>query len=122
MSSMFETAAAVSLWPSMAAAFGQLGTYARGEDEAALTVILVDPLFVETVDGAAAIKVNQQDFLILADDLEIDGSAATPARGDTLAVTLNGAETTFEILSSDFGDFKYEDPARTIFRVSGKEI
>ena len=114
----FDQAAAVTLFPSMAAAFGQTITFHRGSENVSLTGIKTDPTMIESDATEIYVAAEANDFLFLASDLLISDVEIKPANNDYIMI---GA-VKYEILSTGQGFYRYEDPAETIIRVQTKRI
>jgi len=115
---MFDQAAAVTLWPSIAAAFGQTITYHRGANSVELTAIKTEPLTVEANDYGVIIHAEANDFLILASDLVISEAAITPQEDDYIEI----GSSEHKIMPVGEGFFQYEDPGETIIRVNTRKV
>ena len=115
---MFDQAAAVTLWPSMAAAFGQTLTYYRGENSVELTAIKTEPSTVEANDYGVIVHAEANDFLMLASDVVISGSAVTPQEDDYVKI----GSSEYKIMPVGEGFFQYEDPGETIIRVNTRKV
>jgi len=115
---MFDQAAAATMWPSMAAAFGQTIAYYRGENSVSVTAIKTDPSTVEANEYGVIVHAEANDFLLLAADLIISETTITPTEDDYIKIGSNE----YKISPVGEGFFSYEDPAQTIIRVNTRKV
>lgn len=94
-------------------------TYQRGADTVDLPASMGRTTF-EVDDGYGLLqKFESRDFLILANDLVLNGSHVLPQRGDRIVE--NGF--TYEVLAPGKEPvFRYSDPYRKTFRIHTKQI
>lgn len=109
---------------------GQAGgvtiTYARGLTEVAIldedgAAWVGRTAFASTQQGAARVEWGDRDYLILASALAALGE---PQEGDRVTETIEGVETTFEVMTPGTGEpcWRYSDPTRTVVRLHVKRV
>ena len=78
--------------------------------------------FEVVIDGGLAERFTSADWLVSVADLVISGAAVTPARGDTISTTRNGATETYTVAAPE-GEpvFAYLDRERTRYRIHSKQ-
>lgn len=78
--------------------------------------------FEVLIDGGLAERFTSADWLVSVADLVIAGAAVTPARGDTISTTRNGATETYTVAAPE-GEpvFAYLDRERTRYRIHSKQ-
>lgn len=100
-------------------------TYRRGAQSVTLTAIRGQSLLrISDRFGNSRVERTQSDFLVLASDLELGGTATTPQRGDTIEDTINGKALTYKVLPPGEGEpcWRWSDEARTGYRIHTKLI
>ena len=87
-----------------------------------LTVWLGRTVFAQLIEGKGRVEFGELDVMIRADELLVSGSKITPARGDRIALTLNGTAVTLELMTPQTGEppWRYSDPQRELLRVHCK--
>lgn len=95
-----------------------LVTYRRGDDEFEILARASPPEAQEIDDDGAYRDVNQQVWIVKAEDMKIDDASITPAPGDQ--ITSDGI--VFDV-ASDGGIpcFRWSDPWRKAMRIYTKE-
>lgn len=105
---------------------GESATYtdASSGTSFAITVPLGQTIFTSGLENAARFEWSELDILVLADDLTVNGSMIEPARGDSIAITLNGAAITLEIMTPSNGDrpWRYSGAYRDKIRIHCKRV
>jgi len=103
-------------------------TYSRGVQSAVIAACVGRTAFAQaapagTSGPAPAIIWGDRDYLVLAADLVLGGSAVEPQRGDRITETIAGTARTFEVLAPP-GEpaWRYSDAGRTTYRIHAKEV
>jgi len=102
------------------AAGGVSITYSR--DALSVSITAIPGRTIETVESDFGIVFDQQrlrDWLILASDLVLDGSAVVPTRNDT--ITDAGGKTYRVVSIPGEPEYRYSDPYEQVFRVHSIE-
>lgn len=114
------TAAAVLAgFRALRAMQGVSAVYWRGTESVALTVV-VGKSDHNVADAQGVVTTWQsQDVLLEASQLILGGARVEPDRGDTVRLTLNGADIVCRVQFPDPNRpaFKFSDPYRQILRV-----
>jgi hypothetical protein len=98
---------------------GIAATYTRGADSLPLTVVAGRTVFASNMDGAARVEFGEIDLLIETADLTL----GEPARGDRIAVTLDGTAVTLELFHrSGEPPWRYSNPYRSVIRLHAKRV
>ncbi len=98
-------------------------TYQRGVDTVDVLASIGRTTF-ELDDGYGVLqKFESRDFLILADDLVLNGSTVLPQRGDRIQETQAGTTYTYEVLAPGKEPvFRFSDAYRKTLRIHTKQI
>lgn len=73
-------------------------TYRRGTQEVELPATKGRRVFEITDEGGLNTTLESTDWIVTAEDLELDGSRITPKRGDQIVEVIEGRTSTFEVL------------------------
>lgn len=78
---------------------------------------------LQDIDGLR-IAWGERDYLIVAANLILNGSAVEPAENDRIVETIDGTSMTFEVLPPGGGEpaWRWSDPDRTRYRVHVKRV
>jgi len=99
-------------------------TYQDGETEVELKALPGRSRFTSADQrGAAVIEFNDQDFILAADDLAVDGVRIEPRRGAKILLTVNGYTYTYDV--QPYGaerHWRWSGPGNAVRRVHGKLI
>jgi hypothetical protein len=89
-----------------------------------LTVWLGRTAFSSNAPNGARLEWGELDVMIRADELLISGSMISPARGDRIALTLNGVAVTLELFTPSTGEppWRWSDPQRELLRIHCKRV
>lgn len=105
---------------------GYSATYtdASSATNISLTVWLGRTVFASNVQGKGRIEFGELDLMIRADELIVSGSKILPAKGDSIALTLNGTAMTLDLMTPQTGEpaWRYSDPQRELLRVHCKRV
>ena len=98
-------------------------TYQRGVETAAAPATIGRTVF-EVDNGAGVLeRIESRDFLILATDLVLGGSAVLPERGDRIRETQAGATYVYEVMAPGKEPaWRWSDPYRKTLRIHTKQI
>ena len=118
MTTNFDQSAAVTLFPSMAASFGQTIVFHRGAESVNVTGIKTDPAMFESDDTNIYVSAEANDFMILASSLILNSVEVKPQKDDYLTIGTNE----YLIVSAGEGFYTFADPAETIIRVTTRRI
>lgn len=78
---------------------------------------------IEDPSDLNQILMRHLTFLIDVADYDVGSGPTTPARHDTIRVTIGGEVTTFEVLEDNADSVStYQGPDRTFWRVHTKEL
>jgi hypothetical protein len=68
-------------------------------------------------------RIESRDFLILAEDLVLDGTVVLPVRGDRIRETQGGKVYVYEVVApGNEPCWRYSDPFRKTLRIHTKHI
>jgi hypothetical protein len=89
-----------------------------------LTVWLGRTAFSSNIQNAARIEWGELDVMVRADELLISAAMISPARGDRIAMTLNGVAVTLELFTPSTGEppWRWSDPQRELLRLHCKRV
>lgn len=89
-----------------------------------LTVWLGRTVFAQNIEGKGRIEFGELDVFVRADELLVSGAKISPAKGDRIALTLNGTAVTLELMTPSSGEppWRYSDPQRELFRIHCKRV
>lgn len=120
----FMSNARTWLMDTLQTADGYSATYTRSSASVSLTAWLGQTRFLSVVQGSGRLEFGELDVLIRADELILSGSRVDPARGDAIALTLNGTAITVEVMppNSDEPPWRWSDPQRELLRIHCKRI
>ena len=110
---------------SAPAAAGGTINYQRGESRVWLKATWGATEFEVTTSGETRIEHSDRDFIFSANDLILNGSRATPQRGDRVIVVMEDPRDneTFEVLApAGIQPYRTCDPEGHLIRVHGKRI
>ena len=97
---------------------GETVTYKRDSDSVTLTAVLGQTEFPFEQDDGEVVEFVSRDFIVAAADQVLSGSAITPASGDEIERTVDGATYTYEVMHpAGERPYRWSDPDRTTFRV-----
>lgn len=98
-------------------------TYERGASSVEVPATLGRTLF-EQVDRMGLVqRTESRDFLVLAADLVLDGSEATPKAGDRIRDAAGSAVQLYEVMApGSEPPFRYSDPYRRTLRIHTKHV
>lgn len=101
----------------------QIVTYRRGAETAQLAATIGRTKF-EVDDGYGAIeRYESRDFLVLAEDLIVGGSAVLPDRGDRIEETVSTTTYVYEVCApGKEPPWRYSDPYRQTLRIHTKLV
>lgn len=101
--------------------------YQRGEATVELQATVGQTVF-RLEDGYGQVtRTVSRDYLIRAEDLELDGEQTLPERGDVIRETGSGTTYVHEVMarggaSAGEPDWRYSDPQRTTLRIHTRQI
>ncbi len=105
---------------------GKRVVYRRGEQSLDLVMIPGQtPFRFVDAQGSGSMRVVSRDWLVLREDLVLDGEAFEPARGDRIIETIKGVDHIWEVGSpadSDEPPFRNSDPEGVALRIHAKEV
>ena len=92
--------AATGMAQSLQRLAGIEGVYVRGDDESEPIVGVPVLHEYEVIDDQTGLptRVISYDWTFIAAELQIEGEAVTPRKGDRWTPTIEGAEETYEVL------------------------
>jgi hypothetical protein len=98
-------------------------TYRRGAESAQLAATIGRTKF-EIDDGYGAIeRYESRDFLVLAEELVLGGSAVLPDRGDRIEETVGTTTYVYEVCApGKEPPWRYSDPYRQTLRIHTKLV
>ena len=98
-------------------------TYARGAASVDVSATIGKTTF-EVDDGyGVLVRHESRDFLVLAEDLVLDGQPENPQRGDRIRETQNGKVFVYEVSApGKEPPWRYSDPYRKTLRVHTKQV
>lgn len=99
--------------------------YRRGAQSVTLTAVPGQSILrLSDRYGNSRVERTQTDYMVLAADLELGGSATEPQRGDTIEQTLGGVTLTLKVLPPGEGEpcWRWCDENRTAYRIHTKLI
>jgi hypothetical protein len=82
--------------------------YARGSLSCALTAIPENELRTDLGNEGLVVTVSRRAWLIRLSDLELDGAAALPERGDEITEERDGIILTWQVLPGEGNEPAYE--------------
>lgn len=114
-----QTDAVIAAYKAVRSMSGVTATYARGANSVTLKVVQGQTqLSADYGDGVITIT-NSHDFLILVEELIINGSNVLPLRGDTITV----GSTVYTVLTiAGDAQYRYTDQERKIIRVHTRNM
>jgi len=116
--SAFDAAFLSAWYPSGKAAFGASVTYTRGAASVVVEALMDTVEEITQRDDGVIVRSDQAIFEIVAADLILSGSAATPTRGDT--ITTDAAEV-YEVMQD--GETEFEQAINgNVWRVAAKLV
>ena len=98
---------------------GVTATYTRGAHSVLLKVLQGQTQLTAAGDNGIIVVGNAHDFLILVEELILNGSQTLPLRGDT--ITVNGTVFTVLTMAGD-AQYRYTDQERKIIRVHTRNM
>lgn len=103
---------------------GQTVTYQRGTAFCNLPCEVGRSDWVSEPEEGLAQTLQSTDFIVVAEQLTLSGSRATPATGDRVLRQLNGATEVYEVVPPADGEqcYRYNDPGKVIMRIHSKLI
>lgn len=102
---------------------GESITYSRGRSSVSITATVGKTLLKLADEYGTRVEWADQDFLIRAADLVLDGEAVEPQRGDTVRWARGGTTYVFEVLApGNEPAWRWADEHRTMYRVHAKEV
>lgn len=98
-------------------------TYVRGEESVELPASIGRTTF-EVDNGFGVVeRTESRDFLVLAEDLVLAGSATLPERGDRIRETQGTTSYVYEVLApGKEPHWRYSDPYRQTLRIHTKHV
>lgn len=97
-------------------------TYSRGADEVTLSATVGRSDF-ETHTEFGIETAEARDYLVLAADLVLAGSAVEPVRGDQITETIGGVEHVFEVRAPGGAPpWRWSDQNRLTMRIHTKYV
>jgi hypothetical protein len=98
-------------------------TYVRGDKSVALSATVGKTTF-EIDDGyGVLVRHESRDFLILVDELILDGKKSLPERGDRIGELQGGKTVIYEITAPGREPcWRYSDPWRMTLRIHTQQI
>ena len=98
-------------------------TYHRGVDSVGVQATIGRTVF-EVDDGTGfREKIESRDFLILAEDLIINGQVAVPQRGDRIKETQGNTVYVYEVLApGEEPHYRFSDLYRKTLRIHTKHV
>jgi hypothetical protein len=102
---------------------GHSVTYQRGSVTVEVTAVYGKQL-LKVADGRGGLRMewSDKDFLILAEDLAVDGTRLIPQRGDQIIETIGETETTYEVMApAGEPPWRWCDPYKTRLRIHTKQ-
>lgn len=98
-------------------------TYRRGEETVEVAATIGTTPFEVAGEYGIIERIESRDFLMLAADLVLAGTAATPRRGDRITETLGEKVYIYEVLAPGTEPcWRYSDPYRKTLRVHTKHV
>jgi len=79
-------------------AAGITATYSRKRETASLTIVPAQPERMVDLDDTSPNTTTELDWLIVAEELVVDGVTLTPTPRDRITATINGVQMVFEVL------------------------
>ncbi len=96
--------------------------YARGGQVVELKATVGQTPFEVDVEHGVETR-ESRDYLIRAQDLVLEGQQTTPARGDRINETVDGAVLSFEVMApGEEPPWRYADPGHLTLRVHTKAV
>lgn len=97
--------------------------YVRGDDSVRLVAVVGSTEFAQESLSGLYETSQSRDYLILTDDLELNGSKVLPERGDEVhEVDDAGTLFVYPVVTSGGGRvFSYSDPSRVVLRVHTRQ-
>ena len=93
-------------------------TYARGEDAVELRATPGHTEFEVTEPDGAVIQRQTRDYLVLTEDLVIDGAEALPMKGDVVRETRGDITHVYEVSAPGSERcYRFSDPYRKMLRI-----
>ena len=98
-------------------------TYCRGETSVEVQATIGKWTF-EIDDGTGILeKIESRDFLILAEELIVNGQLTVPQRGDRIRETSGDKVYVYEVLAPGREDcWRFSDPYRKTLRIHSKQV
>ena len=97
-------------------------TYVRGSDQVEFQATVGRTEF-EIVTEFGVERFESRDYLVLSEDLVLDGNAVTPQRGDKIKETIHGEVLVFEVMApKDEPPWRYSDPGHNTMRIHTKHV
>lgn len=97
-------------------------TYRRGAHSVVVPAVFGQTDYEQEVGDAGAIRFSERDFIVLVNDLVLNGAFAVPKEGDTIEYTQDSALRVFRVAPTVSGEapFTYTTPHRHQFRIHTK--
>ena len=98
-------------------------TYQRGTDSVVLQATIGRTIF-EIDNGHGVLeRIESRDFLVLANDLVLLGSAVLPKRGDRIRETQGTVTYVYEVIApGKEPEWRWSDPYRETLRIHTKQV
>ncbi|MGE4157616.1 MAG: hypothetical protein AB7F75_00800 [Planctomycetota bacterium] len=98
-------------------------TYVRDTESVSVQATIGRTIF-EVENGRGVLeKFESRDFLVLTQDLVLDGSPVLPERGDTILETQGPTVHVYEVMApGKEPHYRYSDPFRKTLRVHTKQV
>ena len=99
-------------------------TYRRGALSASVQATIGETVFRLSDPLGAEVRHVRRDYLILAEDLVLDGQTVLPERGDRIEETEGSETQVHEVMGPGGGepDWRYSDPYRKTLRIHTKHV
>jgi hypothetical protein len=98
-------------------------TYERGSQSATLFATIGKTVFAIDDGRGAVLQHESRDFLILAENLVLEGQTVLPERGDRIRETQGDITFVYEVLApGNEPCWRYSDPYRKTIRIHAKQI
>lgn len=98
-------------------------TYSRGSDTVTLNATFGKTDYEVDDEYGVRVKGETTDFLLLADELVLDGTKELPDRGDRISVVRNAVSIVYEVVPlSGQGCYRFSDSFGKTLRIHTKQI
>jgi len=119
--SVFANAIKAALTATATIAGGEI-TYTRtGTGSVTLDATFGRAEYLEQSGDGGITKYTARDFIVRADELLISSAAITPRRNDTIAATIEGVASTFQVIEMN-GNAYTIDPHGVMIRIHTKQV